>query len=76
MRIDQYNDFPDEYFVFLLSTRAGGIGINLTSADTVIFYDISFNPQVDKQAEGKFSLFNGFIIIAILTQVEQIDATD
>jgi SWI/SNF-related matrix-associated actin-dependent regulator of chromatin subfamily A containing DEAD/H box 1 len=36
----------------LLSTKAGGVGINLTSADTVIFYDISFNPQVEKQAEG------------------------
>ena len=36
-------------FIFLLSTKAGGMGINLTSAETVIFYDISFNPQVDKQ---------------------------
>lgn len=40
---------PD-IFVFLLSTRAGGIGINLTAADTVIFYDSDWNPTVDQQA--------------------------
>ena len=51
--IDQFNEDPQNLFVFLLSTRAGGVGINLTSADTVIFYDIAFNPQVDRQAEGK-----------------------
>ncbi|KAJ1921574.1 putative DNA helicase ino80 [Mycoemilia scoparia] len=40
---------PD-LFVFLLSTRAGGLGINLTAADTVIFYDSDWNPTVDQQA--------------------------
>lgn len=39
-----------EIFVFLLSTRAGGLGINLTAADTVIFYDSDWNPTVDQQA--------------------------
>jgi SNF2 family DNA or RNA helicase len=40
---------PDGPFVFLLSTRAGGIGINLTAADTVIFYDCDWNPTMDEQ---------------------------
>jgi len=51
--IDRFNEEPDTLFIFLLSTRAGGVGINLTSADTVIFYDIAFNPQVDRQAEDR-----------------------
>ncbi|KAI4144217.1 MAG: hypothetical protein LQ340_006741, partial [Diploschistes diacapsis] len=51
-RRDTVQDFqtnPD-IFVFLLSTRAGGLGINLTSADTVIFYDSDWNPTIDSQA--------------------------
>ena len=39
---------PD-IFVFLLSTRAGGLGINLTAADTVVFYDSDWNPTMDAQ---------------------------
>ncbi|CAK65282.1 unnamed protein product (macronuclear) [Paramecium tetraurelia] len=42
---------PDsDLFIFLLSTRAGGLGITLTAADTVIIYDSDFNPQLDQQA--------------------------
>lgn len=51
--IDEFNNSAEQYFVFLLSTRAGGLGINLTSADTVIIYDIDFNPYNDKQAEDR-----------------------
>eukprot|EP00644_Phytophthora_capsici_P010688 jgi/Phyca11/504635/fgenesh2_kg.PHYCAscaffold_9_\ len=40
----------DNIFVFMLSTRAGGLGINLIAADTVIFYDSDWNPQQDNQA--------------------------
>jgi SNF2 family DNA or RNA helicase len=51
-RRDLVNDWQsnDELFVFLLSTRAGGIGINLTAADTVVFYDGDWNPTMDEQA--------------------------
>lgn len=51
--MEQFNapDSPD--FVFLLSTRAGGLGINLTSADTVIIYDSDWNPQNDLQAQSR-----------------------
>lgn len=45
----QFCDRPD-IFVFLLSTRAGGLGINLTAADTVVFYDHDWNPSNDAQA--------------------------
>jgi len=48
--IDKFNETPEEYFVYLLSTRAGGLGINLASADTVILYDFGFNPHDEKQA--------------------------
>ena len=37
--------------IFLLSTKAGGLGINLTAADTVIMHDLDFNPENDRQAE-------------------------
>ena len=46
--MNEFNSDPD-CFVFLLSTRAGGLGINLTSADTVIIYDSDWNPHQDMQ---------------------------
>uniref|UniRef100_A0A1I7YKY5 Helicase ATP-binding domain-containing protein n=1 Tax=Steinernema glaseri TaxID=37863 RepID=A0A1I7YKY5_9BILA len=48
--IDEYNREGSEKFVFMLTTRAGGLGINLTSADVVIIYDSDYNPQMDLQA--------------------------
>ena len=42
-----------QVFCFLLSTRAGGQGINLTGADTVIIHDLDWNPQLDVQAEDR-----------------------
>lgn len=50
--IDQYIA-DKEILVFLLSTKAGGLGINLIAADTVIIHDIDFNPYNDKQAEDR-----------------------
>ncbi|KAL9131276.1 MAG: hypothetical protein Q9217_000764 [Psora testacea] len=48
--IDEYNKPGSEKFIFLLTTRAGGLGINLTSADIVILFDSDWNPQADLQA--------------------------
>jgi SWI/SNF-related matrix-associated actin-dependent regulator of chromatin subfamily A member 5 len=48
--IDEYNKPGSEKFVFLLTTRAGGLGINLTSADIVVLFDSDWNPQADLQA--------------------------
>ena len=48
--IDRFNKPGAEQFVFLLSTRAGGLGINLATADTVIIYDSDWNPHNDIQA--------------------------
>ncbi|KAJ7331395.1 SNF2 family DNA-dependent ATPase [Mycena albidolilacea] len=46
-------DAPDAPRLFLLSTRSGGLGVNLTAADTVIFYDQDWNPQMDAQAQDR-----------------------
>lgn len=48
-----FNKKNSEYFMFLLSTRAGGLGLNLQTADTVIIFDSDWNPQMDQQAEDR-----------------------
>ena len=48
--MDEFNAPNSPKFAFLLSTRAGGLGINLATADIVILYDSDWNPQVDLQA--------------------------
>ncbi|RDB30756.1 ISWI chromatin-remodeling complex ATPase ISW2 [Hypsizygus marmoreus] len=50
LAIDEYNKPDSDKFIFLLTTRAGGLGINLTSADVVVLYDSDWNPQADLQA--------------------------
>ncbi len=55
-RIDmmrRWNEPNSKYFVFMLSTRAGGQGINLQTADTVIIYDSDWNPMMDEQAKAR-----------------------
>ena len=49
-QMDAFNEEGSEKFVFMLSTRAGGLGINLYTADIVILYDSDWNPQMDLQA--------------------------
>ncbi|KAK6237484.1 hypothetical protein QUC31_002953 [Theobroma cacao] len=49
-QIQEFNDENSNCRIFILSTRAGGLGINLTAADTCILYDSDWNPQMDLQA--------------------------
>eukprot|EP00842_Homolaphlyctis_polyrhiza_P001258 jgi/Hompol1/2132/HPOL_002827-RA len=51
--IDRFSTPGSESFVFLLCTRAGGVGINLTAADTCIIFDSDWNPQNDLQAQSR-----------------------
>ena len=51
--VEHFNEEGSTDFCFILSTRAGGLGLNLTGADTVILYDSDWNPQNDLQAEAR-----------------------
>ncbi|ESO02849.1 hypothetical protein HELRODRAFT_174282 [Helobdella robusta] len=50
--MERFN-MDSKIFCFILSTRSGGIGVNLTGADTVIFYDSDWNPTMDAQAQDR-----------------------
>eukprot|EP01105_Mastigella_eilhardi_P016031 TRINITY_DN367_c0_g1_i1.p1 TRINITY_DN367_c0_g1~~TRINITY_DN367_c0_g1_i1.p1 ORF type:complete len:1920 (+),score=577.29 TRINITY_DN367_c0_g1_i1:54-5762(+) len=52
MFVEKFNR-DERFFLFLLSTRSGGFGVNLTGADTVIFYDSDWNPAMDAQAQDR-----------------------
>jgi len=49
----RFNEPGSEFFVFLLSTRAGGLGLNLQTADTVVIFDSDWNPHQDLQAQDR-----------------------
>lgn len=50
-RMARFNAPDSPFFVFVLSTRAGGLGLNLATADTVILFDSDWNPMMDMQAQ-------------------------
>eukprot|EP00004_Rigifila_ramosa_P016685 TRINITY_DN3982_c0_g1_i3.p1 TRINITY_DN3982_c0_g1~~TRINITY_DN3982_c0_g1_i3.p1 ORF type:complete len:1455 (-),score=351.96 TRINITY_DN3982_c0_g1_i3:19-4158(-) len=49
----KFNAASSDYFLFILSTRAGGVGLNLQTADTVIIFDSDWNPHMDLQAQDR-----------------------
>lgn len=69
--IDRFNNPKSQSFVFLLSTRAGGLGINLATADTVFIYDSDWNPHNDIQALSRahrIGQFNKVMIYRFVTR--------
>lgn len=76
--IKDFNAPNSPYFIFLLSTRAGGLGLNLQTADTVVMFDSDWNPQMDAQAEdrahriGQKGQVRVFVLVSVGTIEEDI----
>jgi ATP-dependent helicase STH1/SNF2 len=67
----QFNAPDSPYFMFILSTRAGGLGLNLQTADTVILFDSDWNPQADLQAQDRAHRIgqkNDVLVLRLVTQ--------
>ena len=54
--LEDFNKPDSPYFIFALSTRAGGLGLNLQTADTVIMFDSDWNPQMDQQVPYSYAV--------------------
>eukprot|EP00210_Caulerpa_lentillifera_P001183 g1139.t1 len=67
--LDAFNAPNSPYFLFMLSTRAGGLGLNLQSADTVIIFDSDWNPAMDLQAEDRAHRIGQLRDVLVLTLV-------
>lgn len=69
--MDEFNKSGSDVFIYILSTRAGGVGINLTTADTVIIFDPDFNPHQDLQVRLELysSMFSNIVDTSRLSPV-------
>lgn len=73
MQMKIFNDPESPYKIFILSTRAGGLGLNLQAADTVIIFDSDWNPQMDIQAQDRAHRIgqrNEVRVLRLVTQTE------
>ena len=73
--MDRFQAAGDDTFAFLLSTKAGGQGITLTAADTIIIYDSDWNPQNDIQAMARahrIGQTNEVTIYRLISQVRAV----
>src|SRR5690625_7821700 len=66
---DRFNE--GENSVFLISLRAGGTGLNLTGADTVILYDLWWNPAVEDQATGRAHRFGQKNVVQVIRMITE-----
>ncbi|KAF0973478.1 hypothetical protein FDP41_008182 [Naegleria fowleri] len=67
--VKKWNEKDSQYFIFLLSTRSGGLGLNLQTADTVIMFDSDWNPQQDLQAMARAHRIGQTKSVLVLTFV-------
>jgi hypothetical protein len=68
--LQMFNDPESDYFLFILSTRAGGLGLNLQSADTVIIFDSDWNPhQVHQLCSPRVSFLIGLPFVPTMREL-------